>query len=159
MQGAIHFKMWVDRIEKSLLTQGKVVISKYTNELHRGVVKNISMSPHSKLELMHLDHPFARRHGTIQPHGHTPLWSVHLKKGRVLKGLTKKGYLGKRHVRGMVGWLSPNKIVRWVIKKEGTQKMIGRPVLRLTAEQLNIYEKMRTDLEKMKPVKMKGGVA
>ena len=128
------------QIENFVKNARRHSVTSATNKLHDEVKKNISMEYHTKYELMMLGYPFAAKDGFIKPHGHMPLWSVHLKDGNFLKGLDKQVTESGYTTTGTIGWFSPGYID--VLILYGSEKRIERPVLRLTAEEIGIREFM-----------------
>ena len=121
------------------------------------VQDNISKDPHTPYQLKKMGHPFAVRHGKIQPHGHTPDWSVHKVSGDMLSSLKKEVVVrSKTFVFGLIGWenVCPDKVKRVVF---GTKRMLKRPVLRLTANAINLNELFYTNLLRYARRGMKGG--
>lgn len=58
-------------------------------QLERDVKKNISLTDHSLQSLANLDHPYARRHGSIQIHQGKD-YVIHRQSGNFLNSLTTK---------------------------------------------------------------------
>lgn len=109
--------------------------------LHQKIKQNISLSDHSLADLRAMDHPYARRHGTIQIHRTgsrsiaNPAFRVHTQSGTMLSALrqapTPTG----------LGWrvwidesVAPH--ARHVIY--GTKVMLPRDVLHSTAEAVDV---------------------
>lgn len=119
-----------------------------TDFFYKQVFKNLSLPSHTPYELKMLDHPFADRHTIIKPHGHTPLWGVHIEYGTMRRELRKSvENIQDKYIYGFIGWLdgySPE--VGYVI--HGTYKMIPRPVLRLTATQIGLEKVFRDNIIK-----------
>lgn len=113
-----------------------VTTGMFFNEVH----SNITKSPHTPYQLKKLGHPFASRHGSIQPHGHTPQWSVHAMGGDMASSLKKEVVVhNKNFIFALVGWEAtcPDEVKHVVL---GTDKMLKRPVLRLTANKMRLRE-------------------
>ena len=127
-----------DMIMSKIMRAAELTVRECTDKLYFKVFDNLSLPAHTASELRRLDHPFAWRHGSYQPHGHEPIWGVHIHYGIMRKELQKEvEVVGDKYVYGFVGWLkgySPE--VGYVVT--GTEKMLPRPVLRLTAEQMEI---------------------
>ena len=141
MTGAEHYAKFCGLLENAILKHHHQIVTDFTNELYAKTKENVSMPHHSKSEMAKLGYPFARKDGVIKPHKHLPLWSVHMEYGNIVKALTKKiRKTGKRTI-GTVGWFHPDKIMRYVLEPMGTEKMLGRPVLKLTAEQINLVDR------------------
>ena len=62
------------KLLSQMFSAGILGVRDTTDLFYREVFNNLSLPAHSKSELHHLDHPFAFRHGSIQPHGHEPEW-------------------------------------------------------------------------------------
>lgn len=137
-------KSWIFNAIKSARN---TAVREAIDYLYEEIRKNISMSHHSKAELKALGSPFAKKHGEILPHGHLPLWSVHVEYGIILKELNKKMESDMDKTTGMVGWFNPHDEIVYVINKMGTTKMTSRPVHKLTAEEIKIGDFL---LEKFK---------
>lgn len=123
-----------------------------TDEFFNQVKVNISMPMHAATPEKHYyalgrdyDHPFAARHFAIRTHGHLPIWSVHSVTGKMLSTLQRTYELrGRQSAFGHIGWnpATASQDIRDVL--QGTSLMLPRPVLRLTAEQMDI-EKIMMD--------------
>ncbi len=127
-----------DRLFAKTKKDAQNIVREATDKLYLEVRKNVSMPFHAKKELLALGSPFAQKHGTILPHGHMPLWSIHIEYGDILKGLDKKVVEENNQIVGYIGWFNPDTITIYVVNKMGTGKMIGRPVLNLTAIDIDL---------------------
>jgi hypothetical protein len=158
VKGAEHFAKFYGKLEKAILKTHHGIVTDLTNMLYIRVRDNISKTPHSKSEFAALGYPFARKGGSnIKPHGHTPLWSVHVEYGMMLKTLMKKVRLVGDQTVGIVGWFIIYPETKWVI--EGTIKMISRPVLVLTALEMRLREKFEDRIIKTAVKEIKGMMA
>lgn len=140
VDGQTVFMNKAENFVGSIFLSTKEAVQQTINSFHKEVVKNISKPPHSPHTLKLLDHPFAARHGDIQAHGHKPLWAVHKVSGDMLSSLQQRIITKKpRLVIGLLGWdeLSPEEVKHAIF---GTDKMLKRPVLRLTADSMQLRE-------------------
>lgn len=90
------------------------------------VRKRMSLTDHKPRDFARLDHPYARRHGTIQIHRRKP-WQIHKQSGRMVDALSGKPIT----VNGAPGYevtFNFNRVpyARWVI--QGTKVMLGRDI-------------------------------
>lgn len=123
------------------------------------VWQNVSLTPHGSNPAEHLfnlammDYPFAERHGTIQEHGHEPIWGVHVMTGELQDELSSKLEHAANRIIASIGWMGTfSQYIRDVYF--GTLVMLPRPVLEWTDNQIqtiNIFEEnVRTALGEVK---------
>jgi len=145
--GQTIFMNKANDLEKSNYNTVFYAVEKTIEELKKAVKKNISKKAHSPYELKKLDHPFAERHERILKHGHRPLWSVHKVSGDMLSSLEDKviDQWAKRMVIGLCGWdaMCPDEVKHVIF---GTEKMLKRPILKLTAMSIGFDDMLRKNL-------------
>lgn len=104
--------------------------------LHSKVKQNISLTDHSLADLAAKDHPYARRHGSIQIHqsGSTaivnPAFRVHSQSGTMLRALQQGP------IPGAIGWrveIDGNAAPHAKFVIYGTRVMLPRDVVHGTA--------------------------
>jgi len=116
-------------------------------EVAKGAVyANLTRTDHTLQQLRRMDHPYAKRHGTIRVHaGETHV--VHTRTGRMAAALQGEvkfragGAGGGARPYYLLGWwanVPPH--VSWVV--EGTRKMLPRDVLWLTASAPHVRPQM-----------------
>jgi len=123
-------------------------------EYYSAVKQNISFTMHGGSPEQHyyvlgayFDHPFASRHAGIQFHGHEPEWGVHEVEHMMSDELGKKTEYITEGIKGAVGWLQGwDEHVEWVIK--GTSKMLPRPVLVWTAQDIDVMKILKDNLKR-----------
>ncbi len=148
------YKAGLIKLKADLMDSAKKAVRETTDIFYKKVFDNISMPMHGSFPEQHYralgkfyDFPFAERHGGILPHGHEPTWSVHRVYGMMRRELTKEVSSGINQELGRIGWIhgySPE--VTWVL--EGTSLMLARPVLHLTAEQINLTQLLEDEFIK-----------
>jgi hypothetical protein len=111
--------------------------------LHEEIVKNASYTDHSLKRLEALDHPYAKRHGSIQIHTRKP-YVVHKqgisKRSKNLhKGIKHRLIKSKREYQVYV--LPSHPYAKYVIQGTKT-KMLGRDFLWLTMNERGVKKKM-----------------
>lgn len=118
-------------------------------ELHAAVKQNISLRDHSPADLANLDHPYARRHGTIRIHGtgtksiDPPSARVHTQTGRLLSAL-RSGPIDEGF-----GWrveLDKNVAPHAEFVVQGTRVMLPRDVLFGTAKTELVQRRLLRDI-------------
>lgn len=110
-------------------------------EAYRSMVrKRISLTDHTLADLAAMDHPYARRHGSIRIHRRMP-WQVHRQSGRMVQALQGRPLTSA----GMHGYevtfdyeAAPH--AAFVI--QGTRVMLGRDVLWRVANEKATHELM-----------------
>jgi len=111
--------------------------------LHTEIVKNASYTDHSLKRLEALDHPYAKRHGSIQIHTRKP-YVVHKQGTRkhsknLHKGIKQRLIKTKREYHVYV--LPSHPYAKYVI--QGTKTvMLGRDFLWLTMNERGVKKKM-----------------
>jgi hypothetical protein len=99
--------------------------------LHSEVLANISLTDHSLKDLADMDHPYARRHGSIQIHPEKP-WAVHRQGGELVRALRRRTTRYANSAKFEVYFdqtVAPHAL--YVVK--GTRKMLARDVIWNTA--------------------------
>ena len=135
---------WIEGIKKRIMIAAEKAVRETTNSFFSQVLHNITMPMHGGspeqhyLALHYLGHPFSvQRYSTWQPHGHTPVWSVHTVYGTMQETLKKKVEVLSKRVLGTVGWFDGYPPEVWWILT-GTSRMRERPVLQLTSDEMNL---------------------
>ena len=136
-----------DKIMSNLKNISEKTVRESGEQLFDKIYENCSFMMLSPSESRALDYPHAARHGEIQPHGHIPTWGISVQSGDLREGLKMRIDVWERVVNGFIGWLdyAPD-IVHYLI--EGTSKMFPRPILRLTAEDINFEAIFLDNLKK-----------
>ena len=113
---------------------------------HTAIQRNVTRRDHTLQQLADLDHPYAKRHASIQVHpGQTYL--VHMQKGRLASSLSSRvkrspgGAGGGARSVARIGFeRGPPLYATWVVN--GTKIMHGRSVLEKTALQHDVKLQM-----------------
>lgn len=172
-----RFASFLEHVQKMM----KKTVQETCEAFEKQVKMNISLSAHGNVArpyddgghfevlgrarvLGGYDHPFARRHTSIQEHDHEPIWGVHEVSGQMKELLGTTFFSEPYSEVGYVGWdesviktasppykYSPGYIID-IIK--GTGKMFERPILQFTAMQMGLgmmfHDKMSENLEGLK---------
>lgn len=105
------------------------------DELHKAVLRNASRTDYTLRGLADIDHPFAKRHRSINTGALGGEWSekpymVHKREGRVYNAIEVQAQPGG----GFAVAVSPNaEIAKYVI--QGTRMMLGRDIIGGTARE------------------------
>jgi len=127
------------------LAAEKLMVERAGQILHEEVKATISATDHSLADLAKLDHPYARRHGSIRIHRAKPQ-TVHRQSGAMLSALRARPdrlMLFGSSVGVYRVWfdLAAAPHARYVL--QGTRKMLARDVLWDTANDRRVVTKMR----------------
>jgi hypothetical protein len=115
-------------------------------DLQAGLLQNVKITDHSLQVLAAMDHPYARRHGSIRGLGHSKPDMVHKRSGRMSRNISG-ALLGKgNNFRYRVGFkygVVPH--AKFVV--EGTRavrggNMLGRDVIRMTSQEPAVRKAM-----------------
>jgi hypothetical protein len=113
---------------------GKAALEAGMLSLRGDIEANVGVTDHSLRDLAGLDHPYARRHGSIQIHTRKP-WTVHKQSGAMFNSLedaiTGGGSTGAS-LRALI-WFNLGKAPHAKYVIEGTRVMLPRDVLWQTA--------------------------
>ena len=94
---------------------------------HQKVKQNVSLRDHTLSQLAAMDHPYARRHGSIRVHQSRP-YSVHSQSGKMLRSIKGKSVKsGKYPAFKVMTDLRTAPHARYVI--QGTKVMLPRDVI------------------------------
>ena len=122
-------------------------------ELHREIRATFSFTCHTLADLAALDHPYARRHGSIQIHKDRP-YIVHTQSGELLKALKTMLHTdGKRYSVWFDVSAAPH--ARYVV--EGTKKMLERDALWETALDERVRKQMMRAMVRVMGKEMRTG--
>jgi len=130
----------ITKFGKGFFSHVNKTMSKVEKILDKQVTKNISLTDHSLKDLAKLSWPYAQWHGSRGMHLHDPWWQVHKHSGRLLSskisGIHEASFSGgKLNAKAYVmldGYNAEHAI--YVIY--GTSKMIPRPALKMSLEQV-----------------------
>lgn len=152
-----------DTIAKNIIKYGggftksvNKVMTKVSEIMDKEATKNMSLTDHSLEELASLDHPYAKRHGATGKDLHQPYWQVHKQSGQLLSSkssgiveanVTAGVLRSKAYVK-----LDPNKAPHALNVVYGTSKMIPRPILKGSRENVLVEAKtyITTTLKNLK---------
>ena len=119
--GALAGPLMNAAVAKALAAVGDIAVA----ECYR----NLTRTDHTLAQLRSLDHPYAKRHGSIQIHPTEP-HVVHTHSGKMaasLRGQIVQGRTTRSTVYRVDFGASPEPYVKWVVR--GTKVMLGRDVL------------------------------
>lgn len=136
----------MDALKARVMDSAQKAVRETTDVFYKCVFDNISMPMHGSFPEEHYynlgkyyDHPFSADYPEILPHGHLPTWSVHVVYGIMRQELNKKVESTTKSVTGHIGWIyGHSDEVEWVLN--GTSAMRERPVLFLTAQDINLHQ-------------------
>lgn len=110
-------------------------------DLKAGLLQNVKITDHSLQVLAAMDHPYARRHGSIRSLGHSKPDMVHKRSGRMSQNISG-ALLGKgNNFRYRVGFkygVVPH--AKFVVA--GTRTMLPRDVIRMTSQEPAVRKAM-----------------
>jgi len=141
----------VERERASAKTIALVALQASGKILQGHVDLRVSLQDHSLADLARLDHPYARRHGSIQIHGNHPEW-VHEQSGTLRRSvygrLEPTGSGGGRFVVGFDETIAPH--AKYVVF--GTRVMLPRdPLLDATRDKRARTEMLQAFVDVMGP--------
>lgn len=102
------------------------------------LMKNITYHTHTLQQLADMDHPYAKRHGSIQIHPDRP-YVVHERQGRLTRTVSGKVMKGKLHFYRLK-FDGRYKLPRFIVK--GTKTMLPRDVITETGNQPETRKRM-----------------
>ena len=149
-------------LKANIMEAAKKAVAETTETFYQKVYENLSAPMHGSTEKEHyralakfFGYPFAAKDGSIKPHGEFPEWVVHLVNGKMRDTLERSIGTSDIEARGRIGWIramAPPEVI-WVT--EGTSKMLPRPILGLTAEQINTMQLLVDNFLKYLPYEYK----
>ena len=147
-----NFKKIKRSIDKRFRKSKQEIAEDISDYIFRRVIKNVSKKDFSLIQLAEMDHPYARRHGSIQTSklGSMRSYQIHTRSGglRSAINMDKRGsnqFQEQFNIR-----LTPTKEYQKAVFY-GSKIMIGRDVLRGTMQEPDIQAKIRrARKEKMK---------
>lgn len=144
--GALQIVMrQIDQTRASERQAAELALAEAGAELLAAAKRNVSLTDHSLRDLAELDHPYARRHGSIQIHRDpspdiaVPEARVHTHSGRLLRSLDGGLVAGRTAYRvGFDSTVAPH--AKFV--ELGTRTMLPRDVLSHTAAAPAVKKRM-----------------
>lgn len=124
--------------------------------LFEAVLDNMSSTAHTKQDLARLDHPYADRHGRIRTTslGGMKPYEIHDQDGTMRRSLRVRNQGNKHSSSSTVEFDGSAPHTKWVV--EGTRTMLARDVIRGTAGEARVQDKMGKAM--LKHVNKKVGV-
>jgi hypothetical protein len=133
----------IDTSLASEKTAARLALDAAGRVLHAESRANIGLRDHSLAQLAALDHPYARRHGSIQSSklGHAG-WLVHSQSGDLLNALKHAPGTTPRGAPAYSVWFDVAQAPHAAFVVRGTRTMLGRDVLWETAQDAGTKKEM-----------------
>ncbi len=145
--------------DEELNRASKLALKAAGMDLRAALHKNVKLTDHSLEALAAMDHPYARRHGTIQIHSDRP-YVVHKRSGAMAGSITgrlvRSG--GVKNYSYRVGFdYGAVRHARFVV--EGTTKMLPRNVVLGTSQQPEVRKAMMKSVVRVLGKELRTGAA
>jgi hypothetical protein len=126
----------LDRVGKTVTVAASAAARDGGSELFAVIQQNMSLKDHTLADLAEMDHPYAKRHGSIKIHNTGgsgllhPEFRVHTHSGKLLRSLKRQRLQREpgAHTFRIFADEAVADYAAYVLNPEGTKKMFGRNV-------------------------------